>query len=301
MFYLILIISVIAIFLVRGYISASKKQLTRYKEDHADISKELMNSNQKNESIYQKESDIIVTPNNNPCFSEWKENHDSQIKEEEDKLINGYYDKYRYIEFDVAGIYYRTSLAKETILSLDILSDIHFIKEPNNPYDKTAIKIIHNRKRFGYVPASESPRITELIDNNQIYKILIIDSGKDVFSEYSDALFITIRVYYTPTDIEIKLEEEKRIKEKEKEELKLKKLLEPVELPQWVHDLIEELKNISAETEEQKWILKKLRDNIRNSIKSYEKAIREEKEIIANNALNRLMQYRDELHKLVNK
>lgn len=73
----------------------------------------------------------------------------------------------------------------------------------------------------------------------------------------------------------------------------------PVEYPQWMNDLIKELKDITVESEEKKWALKKLRDNIRNSLNSYEKAIREEKEIIANNAKKRLQQYHEELHELL--
>ncbi|RHM96389.1 hypothetical protein DWZ35_06375 [Bacteroides caccae] len=73
----------------------------------------------------------------------------------------------------------------------------------------------------------------------------------------------------------------------------------PIEYPKWMNELIEELKKISVESEEKKWVLKKLRDNIRNSLKSYEKAIREDKEIIANNAEKRLQQYREELHELL--
>ena len=273
MIYIILIISVIAIFLIIGYKSSSKSTPIGNKNDNTFV--------------------IL----NNVSLSKWKEKHEAQIKEEEDRLNNDYYNKYRYIEFDIAGIHYRTALAKETILSLDILSDIHFIKEPNNPYDKFAIKIVHDRKRIGYVPAHESSKVTQLIDNEQIYKIQVIDSGKDITSEYSDAIFITIRVYYTPTDEEIRIEKE--IRNKEIEEVNPPKLLMPIEYPKWMNELIEELKKISVESEEKKWVLKKLRDNIRNSLKSYEKAIREDKEIIANNAEKRLQQYREELHELL--
>lgn len=290
MLYIILAISVISIFLIITYTSSHKSNSGENEDSISDIS---ISASLQNENS--------INTIGNDSFLKWKEEHDFRIKEEEERLINGYYDQYRYIEFYVAGIYYRTTLAKETILALDILSDIHFIKEPNNPYDKYAIKITYDRKRIGYVPASESQRISKLIDNKQIHKILIIDSGKDIISEYSDAMLISIRVYYTPTDTELKLEEEIRLKEKEKQELKLKKMSEPVEYPLWLHELIEELKQSSVESEEQKWILKKLRDNIRNSIKSYEKAIRNEKETIADNALKRLMQYRDDFYRLVNK
>ena len=89
------------------------------------------------------------------------------------------------------------------------------------------------------------------------------------------------------------------MKNKEIEEVNPPKLLMPIEYPKWMNELIEELKKISVESEEKKWVLKKLRDNIRNSLKSYEKAIREDKEVIANNAEKRLQQYREELHELL--
>lgn len=273
MIYILLIISVIALFLIIGYKSSSK-----------------------NTPIENKDNNTSANIDND-SFSKWKEKHEAQIKEEEERLNNQYYDKYKYIEFDVAGIHYRTTLAKETISSLDILSDIHLIKEPNNPYDKFAVKIVHNRKRIGYIPASESSKITQLIDNEQIYKILVIDSGKDITSEYSDAVFITIRIYYTPTIEEVRIE--KKIISREIKEIKSQRLSMPVEYPQWMNDLIKELKDITVESEEKKWALKKLRDNIRNSLNSYEKAIREEKEIIANNAKKRLQQYHEELHELL--
>lgn len=72
----------------------------------------------------------------------------------------------------------------------------------------------------------------------------------------------------------------------------------PIEYPKWMNELIEELKRYLL-NQKKKMGVKKLRDNIRNSLKSYEKAIREDKEIIANNAEKRLQQYREELHELL--
>lgn len=230
---------------------------------------------------------------------------DNEFAKESERINSGYYDQYRTLEFEVAGIHYRTGLAKETISGLDILSEIHLIKEPTNEYDHSAVKIVYERKRLGYVPAYDSRQVTKLIDSNQIRKILIINSGKDITSSFSDALFIEIRIYYEPTPGE--LEAEKRAKEraeqeeKERQEARAKRMLEPVVYPDWMIDLTNTISSTKVASDSQKWELKKLKSNIQNSIKSYEKAIREDKELIAENATKRLQQYKEELEKLLSK
>ena len=65
-------------------------------------------SSSKSTPIGNKNDNTLVTIDN-VSFSKWKEKHEAQIKEEEDRLNNDYYNKYRYIEFDIAGIHYRTA------------------------------------------------------------------------------------------------------------------------------------------------------------------------------------------------
>ena len=62
-------------------------------------------SSSKSTPIGNKNDNTLVTIDN-VSFSKWKEKHEAQIKEEEDRLNNDYYNKYRYIEFDIAGIPY---------------------------------------------------------------------------------------------------------------------------------------------------------------------------------------------------
>lgn len=258
------------------------------------------NSKYKNESERliqeQLEKDTIVKSDH----EKWKEDYTIRLQKENDKLCNGYYNNYKYIEFDVVGIYYRTQLAKDTINSLDILCDIHLIKEPNNPYDSKAVKVVYDRKRLGYVPRGYSGQITTLIDRNLIEKVYVIDSGRDEFSTYSDGQFITLRVYYTPTIEEIEKEENEIRRKKEEEERRQVKMQESVVYPDWIRELSDQLSVKVLVSDEKKWELKKLKENIRNSIKSYEKAVRLGKDGIAANAEDRLRLYKNELNKLIN-
>ena len=280
---LYLIIAII-IFLFIFFILSNKKE----------IDSSLLKSVKKKDLSNNKE---LVNSNNS--FSKWEQQHEKEVIEENERINSGHYDSYRYIEFNIAGIHYRTSLAKDTIKVLDILSDIHLIKEPNNEYDSSAVKVVYDKKRLGYVPKYYSNEVTLLINQNRIQKILVMDSGRDYTVEYPDALYVTIRVYYTPTELELQQEKEAMQKEKERLEAKAKKILEPVIRPEWMNELTYLLNSTSVESDEQKWKLKKLKDNIRNSLKSYDKAIREEKEVIANNAEARLYQYKEELEILL--
>lgn len=256
-----------------------------------EIDSSLLKDIEKNDLSNNKEL-------SNNSFARWEQQHEKEVLEENERINSGHYDSYRYIEFNLAGIHYRTSLAKDTIKILDILSDIHLIKEPYNEYDSSAVKVVYDKKRLGYVPKYYSDEVTQLINQNRIQKVLVMDSGRDYTVEYSDALYVTIRIYYIPTELELQQEKKAIQKEKERLEAKAKKLLEPVIRPEWMNELTYLLNTISVESDEQKWKLKKLKDNIRNSLKSYDKAIREEKEVIANNAEMRLLQYKEELEML---
>lgn len=241
----------------------------------------------------------------NDSLERWKVQHEQDLKDECERLNSGYYDRFKCLEFEVAGIHYRTGLAKDIIPELDILSNIHLIKDPTNRYDCYAVKIVYDRKRLGYVPRYISQNVSKLIDSNQIRKIFVINSGVDSTSNFSDALSVEIHIYYEPTPGE--LEAEKKAKERveqeerEKQEAKAKRMLDPVFHPDWMTKLIDNTSSAKVSSDTQKWELKKLKSNIQNSIKSYEKAIREDKELIAENATKRLQQYKEELEKLLSK
>lgn len=238
---------------------------------------------------------IEIEDKDKTTSNNWMLQHEKNIKIELEKIDNGEYDEYRYIEFEVAGVYYRTQLAKDTITNLDVLCDISLIKESDNPYDSNAVKVVYDRKRLGYVPSYYSEKVTTLINRKLIKKVFVMDSGKDYASEYSDALFITLRIYYIPTSEELKQEEIECLKVIAEQEYKAQRMKMQVELPAWIETLSQEIKTIQINSVE----LRRLKDNILNSIKAYEKAIRMEKDKVADNALERLAKYNEELKNLL--
>lgn len=276
---------IVIIILVVVYILLT--QGTRAKDKQAD----LHNSDEIPE--------VLQRLNNDESYQRWLIERERELSEESDRLENGYYDNFRYLDFEVAGIHYRTGLAKETILGLDILSEVHLIKEPTNEYDHFAVKVIFDRKRLGYVPRYDSEKVTKLINADKIKKILVINSGRDYASNYPDALSVEIRIYYEATYEELIAEEKAVQEEKERQEAKAKRMLEPVVYPNWVIELKSSVISAKVTSDSQKWELKKIRSNIQNSIRSYDKAIREDKELIAENALKRLNLYKEELESLL--
>jgi hypothetical protein len=87
------------------------------------------------------------------------------------------YSSYRKIEFEVKGVFYRSKVAKEMIPILDVHDEIKLSKEPDNPYDPFAVKVLCDRKHLGYVPTELSKEVTSLINRKMIKKILVINAG----------------------------------------------------------------------------------------------------------------------------
>lgn len=87
------------------------------------------------------------------------------------------YSSCRKIEFEVKGVFYRSKAAKEMIPILDVHDEIRLRKEPDNPYDPFAVKVLCDRKHLGYVPAELSKEVTELINKKMIKRILVINAG----------------------------------------------------------------------------------------------------------------------------
>lgn len=101
------------------------------------------------------------------------------------------------MDIEVKGIYYRTKLAKETIVSLNVHDEIKFRKEPSNEYDSYAVKVMYERIHLGYVPASISKRITELIDHKAIKKIVVKYAGDAKLDQWDTPdPYLTLTIYY---------------------------------------------------------------------------------------------------------
>lgn len=101
------------------------------------------------------------------------------------------------MDFDVKGIYYRTKLTKETVPRLNTDSVIKLRKEPSNEYDSCAVKVIYDRIHLGYVPASISKRVTDLIDNKAIKRIVVKYAGDAKINTWDDPdPYLTLTIYY---------------------------------------------------------------------------------------------------------
>lgn len=66
-----------------------------------------------------------------------------------------------------------------------------------------------------------------------------------------------------------------------------------------LHDICNSFQNRPIKSDDDKIKIKKLRQNISNTKNAYQKALNEDKELIANNALKRLKQYKEELEILL--
>ena len=100
------------------------------------------------------------------------------------------------IEFNIAGIHFRTKLAKEEAESLSVGDFVNLKSEPINDYDSTAVKVISNRKHIGFVPSVQSEEVTEFIENNPNFKAIVTDTAQEINYKYCDYdLIIKIRIY----------------------------------------------------------------------------------------------------------
>ena len=256
----------------------------------------------------QKELEENSTPNSvssinnneNSSNEDWIYKHKMSIIEEQEKIDNGGYESYRYIDFNVAGIKYRSKSAQESIDELDLISDIQFVKEPTNFHDPYAVQVMYFDEMIGYVPREYSSKVTMLIDQNLIYKIFVLEAGDDILTDYEEK-FVTLRVYYKLTQEELAVENARLKHKQEKKEIEEQKEQESIELPDWVEGILFQLKNTQITNDDEKWVFKRLRENIRNSVKAYEKAMRMERVSIAQNALDRLKRYGDDLEQLIKK
>ncbi|WP_419032159.1 HIRAN domain-containing protein, partial [Dysgonomonas gadei] len=66
----------------------------------------------------------------------------------------------RKIECWVNGMYYRSYSAKYIARYLKVGDSVYLKREPTNPYDHCAVKVISRGEHIGYIPASLSTEVT---------------------------------------------------------------------------------------------------------------------------------------------
>lgn len=94
------------------------------------------------------------------------------------------------IEFDLAGLFYRSNKAKELAENVYIGESVKLKLDPNNEYDSTAVKVYYENIHIGFVPGSISEDITMFIKKHNDIESFVIDN------QFIDDLpDITIRIY----------------------------------------------------------------------------------------------------------
>lgn len=67
------------------------------------------------------------------------------------------------LEFEIAGLYYRSTEAHKLARNLTVGTFLDFELEPDNDHDKYAIKIMYNDIHIGYIPSHYSKPIFPLL------------------------------------------------------------------------------------------------------------------------------------------
>ncbi|QKG77401.1 HIRAN domain-containing protein [Streptococcus canis] len=72
---------------------------------------------------------------------------------------------------------------------------VYLEREPNNEFDKNAIKVLINNIHVGYIPKKKAKKIAKLIDNGYNYRAeLSID---ECFYQKGDDIYVTIFIFDT--------------------------------------------------------------------------------------------------------
>ncbi|KAA6348993.1 hypothetical protein EZS27_003593 [termite gut metagenome] len=120
-----------------------------------------------------------------------------RLLEEKEKAVFNQYKDCQTLDIGVVGIFYRSAAAKDIIPYLTIDDQIKLIKEPTNPHDVYAVKVMHGRSKLGYVPTTESEDITKMIDEKRIKNVIVKTAG--IFRAYSweeGDIYLTITIFY---------------------------------------------------------------------------------------------------------
>lgn len=105
-----------------------------------------------------------------------QEAKEKALKEKYTAILEEYKDCVS-LEIEVKGIFARSARAKGLVPYLNVDDEIKLRKEPSNPYDPFAVKVMSDRIHLGYVPAENSEFVTGLIDRKAIKKVIVSNAG----------------------------------------------------------------------------------------------------------------------------
>ncbi|KAA6332137.1 hypothetical protein EZS27_019325 [termite gut metagenome] len=93
-------------------------------------------------------------------IKEERKKEELRILEEKEKAVFEQYKDCQTLDIGVVGIFYRSAATKDIIPYLNIDDQIKLTKEPTNPHDTSAVKVMYGRNKLGYIPAIQSEEIT---------------------------------------------------------------------------------------------------------------------------------------------
>jgi hypothetical protein len=99
--------------------------------------------------------------------------------------------------FKVAGTTFRPDAVKKVAdkLGRGTQPYVKLEKEPDNPYDPKAVKVIADGEFIGYVPQSEVDKVHDILDNSE--NTVIVNTLRRTGSGYQNIGFL-VTTYYGP-------------------------------------------------------------------------------------------------------
>ncbi len=127
---------------------------------------------------------------------DYKEKRNREIEEAREAVHEEYKDL-QSLEVKIVGVFYRSAAVKDLVPYLDVRDEIKLAKEPKNPYDEFAVKVIYDRKNLGYIPREYSEMATGLINTKRVRKVIIERAGDAKISPWDNPdPYAFIRIFY---------------------------------------------------------------------------------------------------------
>lgn len=103
---------------------------------------------------------------------------------------------YESVEFDLAGLYYRSNNAKEEASTISEGEEVKLRLNPTNEYDNNAVKVIYNNLHIGFTPSSKSEYITNFIKSHKDITAIVTSNNEEYNTKFDDyENIISVKVY----------------------------------------------------------------------------------------------------------
>ena len=147
-------------------------------------------------SVRKDDNTAVPASNATDCIESQTTEEVVPIAVDEPEDYSDYFKDCDSLEVEVKGIFARSMKAKEAINDVFYQGDITLRREPSNPYDPFAVKVMYGKYHIGYVPKENSKFVTELIHKKRIEDVLVLSKG-NLASRFDDPdPYMDIIIYY---------------------------------------------------------------------------------------------------------